>query len=121
MNRRLRSLGWAVALTVGVGVSGWAVADDAPIQGFEAQPLDLEVVQDHTPYTMSEEDLALTRKVIEVLQADPLMRGNIRVSAINGIVVLSGKVRSVPMIYRAVELSWGLGVKQVDVDDLWRG
>lgn len=96
--------------------------DDAPIQGFEAKSPRVEVVQDFTPFTMSEADLAITREVIAVLEADPLLRGNIRVSTLNGVVMLAGKVKSVPMIYRAVELSRKVSnVNQVETNELWRG
>ncbi len=96
--------------------------DDAPIQGIEASAPRVEVVKDTTPFAMSEEDLAITREVIAVLEADPLLRGNIRVCALNGVVMLAGQVKSVPMIYRAVELSRKVAkVRQVETNELWRG
>lgn len=96
--------------------------DDAPIQGFEAKSPRVEVVQDFTPFKMSEADLAITREVIAVLEADPLLKGNIRVSTLNGVVMLAGTVKSVPMIYRAVELSRKIAnVHQVETNELWRG
>lgn len=99
-----------------------AAQDDAPIQGFEAKSPHVEVVQDFTPFTMSEADLAITREVIAVLEADPLLKGNIRVSTLNGVVMLAGTVKSVPMIYRAVELSRKIAnVNQVETNELWRG
>ena len=97
-------------------------APDAPIQGFEAKSPHVEVVQDFTPFKMSEADLAITREVIAVLEADPLLKGNIRVSTLNGVVMLAGTVKSVPMIYRAVELSRKVSnVHQVETNELWRG
>ncbi|WP_374679675.1 BON domain-containing protein [Hydrocarboniphaga effusa] len=96
--------------------------DDSPIQGFEARSPRVEVVQDFTPFKMSEADLAITREVIAVLEADPLLKGNIRVSTLNGVVMLAGTVKSVPMIYRAVELSRKIAnVNQVETNELWRG
>ncbi|WP_157534545.1 BON domain-containing protein [Hydrocarboniphaga effusa] len=96
--------------------------DDSPIQGFEARSPRVEVVQDFTPFKMSEADLAITREVIAVLEADPLLKGNIRVSTLNGVVMLAGTVKSVPMIYRAVELSRKISnVHQVETNELWRG
>ncbi len=96
--------------------------DDSPIQGFEARSPRVEVVQDFTPFKMSEADLAITREVIAVLEADPLLKGNIRVSTLNGVVMLAGTVKSVPMIYRAVELSRKIAnVHQVETNELWRG
>ena len=111
----------ALALAV-FALPAAAQDDDAPIQGFEAKSPRVEVVQDFTPFTMSEVDLAITREVIAVLEADPLLKGNIRVSTLNGVVMLAGKVKSVPMIYRAVELSRKVSnVNQVETNELWRG
>jgi osmotically-inducible protein OsmY len=97
--------------------------EPAPIAGVEAQVLTgAEVVQDITPYTMTEADREIAAKVIDILAADNKLRGRIAVSVLDGKVLLSGKVKSVPMIYRAVELSRRVvSPGKVNVDNLWRG
>lgn len=120
--RMIRSTFAAPMLALAVVAAPASAQDDAPIQGFEARSPRIEVVQDFTPFTMSEADLAITREVIAVLEADPLLKGNIRVSTLNGVVMLAGNVSSVPMIYRAVELSRKVAnVNQVETNELWRG
>ena len=97
--------------------------EPAPIAGVEAQVLTgAEVVEDITPYTMTQADREIAAKVIEILAADDKLRGRIAVSVLNGQVLLSGKVKSVPMIYRAVELSRRVvSDRRINTDDLWRG
>lgn len=120
--RMIRSTFAAPMLALAVVAAPASAQDDAPIQGFEARSPRIEVVQDFTPFKMSEADLAITREVIAVLEADPLLKGNIRVSTLNGVVMLAGNVSSVPMIYRAVELSRKVAnVNQVETNELWRG
>lgn len=109
-----------------------AMADDLVEGGFEAEvfagPQTAFFVEE-TPYTMSEEDLALTWQAIERLQADDRIQGRVSVSALDGVLILQGGVRSVPMIYRAIELLQGMeSVREVNVDGLdrdsyivWRG
>lgn len=111
----------AAALLLAAAMPAYS-QDDAPIQGLEARTRAIEVVQDPTPFRMSEADLAITREVMATLEADPLLRGRIAVATLNGVVMLSGQVASVPMIYRAVELSRKVDkVREVAVDELWRG
>lgn len=95
----------------------------APISGVEARILTgAEVVEDITPYTMTAADREIAAKVIDILANDDKLRGRIAVSVLNGQVLLSGKVKSVPMIYRAVELSRKVvSSGKVNVDNLWRG
>jgi hypothetical protein len=95
----------------------------APISGVEARILTgAEVVEDITPYTMTAADREIAAKVIDILSNDDKLRGRIAVSVLNGEVLLSGKVKSVPMIYRAVELSRKVvSDGKVNVDNLWRG
>lgn len=95
----------------------------APISGVEARILTgAEVVEDITPYTMTQADREIAAKVIDILSNDEKLRGRIAVSVLNGEVLLSGKVKSVPMIYRAVELSRKVvSAGKVNVDNLWRG
>jgi osmotically-inducible protein OsmY len=94
-----------------------------PITGVEARiQTGAEIVEDITPYTMTEADREIAAKVIDILSNDPKLRGRIAVSVLNGEVLLSGKVKSVPMIYRAVELSRKVvSDGKVNVDNLWRG
>lgn len=74
-----------------------------------------------TPFTMSEADLALTEAAVERLRTDAQIQGSISVSALDGVIMLQGGVRSVPMIYRAVELLRDLeAVREVNVDGLDR-
>lgn len=98
-------------------------AEPAPITGIEAQvPTGAEVVIDNTPFTMTDADRKIAAQVIDVLAADDKLRGRIAVSVLNGEVLLSGKVKSVPMIYRAVELSRRVvSDGKVNTDNLWRG
>ena len=118
----IRSILQAATLALAALALPAMAQDDSPIQGFEARSPRVEVVQDFTPFKMSEADLAITREVIAVLEADPLLKGNIRVSTLNGVVMLAGTVKSVPMIYRAVELSRKIAnVHQVETNELWRG
>ncbi|MDB5972657.1 MAG: hypothetical protein JWQ90_5107 [Hydrocarboniphaga sp.] len=114
----------AAAATAPDAVAMSAPADaPVPISGVEARILTgAEVVQDITPYTMTEADREIAAKVIDILAADNKLRGRIAVSVLNGEVLLSGKVKSVPMIYRAVELSRRVvSDGKVNVDNLWRG
>ena len=70
---------------------------------------------------MTAEDRRLTELAVQRLRDDELIQGRIAVSAIGGVVMLSGGVRSVPMIYRAVEVLRDLdAVRAVDVDELDR-
>ncbi|WP_428310796.1 BON domain-containing protein [Hydrocarboniphaga sp.] len=110
------------AATQSVAMSAPAEAA-APISGVEARILTgAEVVEDITPYTMTQADRDIAAKVIDILSNDPKLRGRIAVSVLNGEVLLSGKVKSVPMIYRAVELSRKVvSDGKVNVDNLWRG
>lgn len=110
------------AATQSVAMSAPAEAA-APISGVEARILTgAEVVEDITPYTMTQADREIAAKVIDILSNDPKLRGRIAVSVLNGEVLLSGKVKSVPMIYRAVELSRKVvSDGKVNVDNLWRG
>lgn len=97
-----------------------AAQAQAPISGIEARAMDApEVVEDHTPFRMSEADRRLTEQVIAALQADQRIRGRIAVSALDGVVMLSGRVDTVPMIYRAVEITDRIAqVRKVEVDGL---
>lgn len=65
-------------------------------------------------------DLDITRKVAAALAADQKLVGTtIDVSTRQGVVTLNGKLDSVPMIYRAVELTRRIeGVKDVDDREL---
>jgi osmotically-inducible protein OsmY len=117
----------AAAVTTAVAAPAVATAapagEPAPIAGVEAQVLTgAEVVQDITPFTMTEADREIAAKVIDILAADNKLRGRIAVSVLNGKVMLSGKVKSVPMIYRAVELSRRVvSDGKINTDNLWRG
>lgn len=100
-----------------------ASAEPAPITGVDARAITgAEVVEDITPYTMTPADREIAARVIEILAADEKLRGRIAVSVLDGKVLLSGKVKSVPMIYRAVELSRRVvSPGKVNTDNLWRG
>ena len=117
----------AAAVTTAVAAPTVATAapagEPAPIAGVEAQVLTgAEVVQDITPFTMTEADREIAAKVIDILAADNKLRGRIAVSVLNGKVMLSGKVKSVPMIYRAVELSRRVvSDGKINTENLWRG
>jgi osmotically-inducible protein OsmY len=68
-------------------------------------------------------DMDITRQVAAVLAADPALVGTrIDVSTYRGVVMLSGQLDSVPMIYRAVALTRRVdGVRAVDDRELVKG
>jgi osmotically-inducible protein OsmY len=77
--------------------------------------------QAHAPSTFSDDDRQLAERVATVLQADPRIEvlWPLHVAAYNGTVRITGRVRSVPMIYRAVELTRTVdGVEAIDVEQL---
>lgn len=114
----------ASALTL-IGLSPVSLAEDAPapIKGVESQATgSVEVAADCQPFTMTDQDRELSERVMESLRADDKLRGRIAVSVLNGQVLLSGTVDSVPMIYRAVEVSRRVsGSNRVNADRLERG
>lgn len=68
---------------------------------------------------VTEQDRQLSELIIATLQADAKLAGLMELSNRNGAIVVSGKVASVAMIYRVVELTRNLpGVRSVDVSKL---
>ncbi|MDT0499167.1 hypothetical protein RM530_17630 [Algiphilus sp. W345] len=124
VNHRQRRRFGACLAVVAALTSGTAFADIYVGKGVESgvsATRRLEVVVEATPFTMTAEDRRLTELAVQRLRDDELIQGRIAVSAIGGVVMLSGGVRSVPMIYRAVEVLRDLNaVRAVDVDELDR-
>lgn len=122
-HRQRRRFGVCLAVVAAL-TSGTALADIYVGKGVESgvsATRRLEVVVEATPFTMTAEDRRLTELAVQRLRDDELIQGRIAVSAIGGVVMLSGGVRSVPMIYRAVEVLRDLNaVRAVDVDELDR-
>ena len=122
-HRQRRRFGVCLAVVAAL-TSGTALADIYVGKGVESgvsATRRLEVVVEATPFTMTAEDRRLTELAVQRLRDDELIQGRIAVSAIGGVVMLSGGVRSVPMIYRAVEVLRDLdAVRAVDVDELDR-
>tara|TARA_R110000787_G_scaffold211663_6_gene321472 strand:- start:1 stop:480 length:480 start_codon:yes stop_codon:yes gene_type:complete len=64
---------------------------------------------------VSAADHQTTEAVIKALQSDGRLKGEIEVTTFNGVVTLIGRVKSVSMLYRSVELAEGVdGVRAVD-------
>jgi|GEM_PF-2514407 len=124
VNHRQRRRFGACLAVVAALTSGTVFADIYVGKGVESgvsATRGLEVVVEATPFTMTAEDRRLTELAVQRLRDDELIQGRIAVSAIGGVVMLSGGVRSVPMIYRAVEVLRDLdAVRAVDVDELDR-
>ena len=67
-------------------------------------------------------DQSTTSKIVAVLSADQKLKGQIAVFTSGGVVTLSGKMKSVTMIYRAIELTRRVeGVRSVNDDALLAG
>ena len=117
VNHRQRRRFGACLAVVAALTSGTVFADIYVGKGVESgvsATRGLEVVVEATPFTMTAEDRRLTELAVQRLRDDELIQGRIAVSAIGG-------VRSVPMIYRAVEVLRDLdAVRAVDVDELDR-
>ena len=124
VNHRQRRRFGACLAVVAALTSGTVFADIYVGKGVESgvsATRGLEVVVEATPFTMTAEDRRLTELAVQRLRDDELIQGRIAVSAIGGVDMLSGGVRSVPMIYRAVEVLRDLdAVRAVDVDELDR-
>ena len=124
VNHRQRRRFGACLAVVAALTSGTVFADIYVGKGVESgvsATRGLEVVVEATPFTMTAEDRRLTELAVQRLRDDELIQGRIAVSAIGGVVMLSGGVRSVPMIYRAVEVLRDLdAVRAVDVNELDR-
>ena len=113
----------SVASLLALSSSAFAADAPVPIKGVESQIQDsVEVAADCQPFTMTDQDREISERVMESLRADDKLRGRIAVSVLNGQVLLSGTVDSVPMIYRAVEVSRRVtGNSRVNADRLERG
>lgn len=127
LNPLYRSIAVAAALSAAC-FTPMAMAEDAtsapqPFAGVEVKVTEgLEVAAACQPFTMSDADTELSEKVMAALRADPELRGRIGVTVLDGQVLLSGTVASVPMIYRAVETSRKItGSTRVNADRLDKG